>query len=254
MLKKVIDISRVAGSIILEVYHNSSIGITYKEDNSPLTIADKRASDYICDELYSLDKDIPIICEEIDNVPFDVRKNYKRFWLVDPLDGTKEFIKKNGEFTVNIALIEDNKVILGVVHVPCTDDTYFAEKNEGAWLLRDQKRRKLHVNRFSLDDKRLKIVCSRSHLNDDTKEYMKRFNGPEIVRTGSSLKFMKIASGEADIYPRLGLCMEWDTGASQIIVEEAGGKVLQYDNKEESVVYNKVSLYSPFFIASGAIV
>lgn len=249
-IQEVIKIAEKADDIILEIY-KKDFKVDFKVDDSPLTIADKLASDYICSNLKKLYPKIPIICEETKNDEYEVRKNYEYVWIIDPLDGTKEFIKKNGEFTVNIGLVKNNKPILGVVTIPCQKKTYYAEINKGAFLKENNKITKLNVNKFNLNDKNLKIVCSRSHLNTVTENLLKNFNDPIIVRSGSSLKFMLIAEGKADIYPRLAPTMEWDTCASQIIVEESGGEVLISDKNKLS--YNKENLRNPDFITYGYI-
>ena len=167
--------------------------------------------------------------------------------MVDPLDGTKEFIKKNGEFTVNIALIENGRPILGVVYVPVENKMYYASKGKGAFLLnKSLQPLELKTNKKELSNTGLNIVCSRSHMNDETKEYIAQFKEPELVSKGSSLKFMLVAEGNAQVYPRIAPTMEWDTAASQIIVEEAGGQVLQYKT-DYPLNYNKENLLNPYF-------
>jgi 3'(2'), 5'-bisphosphate nucleotidase len=249
-IQDIIKIAEKADDIILDIY-KEDFNVDFKVDDSPLTIADKLASDYICSNLNKLYPNIPIICEETKNDEYIIREKYEYVWIVDPLDGTKEFIKKNGEFTVNIGLVKNNKPILGVVTIPCQKKTYYAELNKGAYLKENNKLTKLKVNTFNFKDKNLRIVCSRSHLNNVTENFLKNFEDPIIVRSGSSLKFMLIAEGKADIYPRLAPTMEWDTCASQIIVEESEGKVLIRDNVKLS--YNKENLRNPDFITYGNI-
>jgi 3'(2'), 5'-bisphosphate nucleotidase len=245
------DIARRAGEAILDVYHNaSSFEVEKKEDTSPLTIADKKSNAIICEGLESLVATYPIVSEENKAIPFEIRKDFNRFWLVDPLDGTKEFIKRNGEFTVNIALVEKNRPVLGVVYAPVLDEMYWAVKGEGAYLEKEGQTSKLKAAFFQLTDAGLKVVCSRSHLNPATQEYVKKLNDPNLVPKGSSLKFLILAKGDAHAYPRLGPTMEWDTGAAQIVLEEAGGVVLNNEDMQP-LTYNKESLLNPYFLAYG---
>ncbi|MBX2872468.1 MAG: 3'(2'),5'-bisphosphate nucleotidase CysQ [Saprospiraceae bacterium] len=251
MIETVKEIARAAGAVILDVYNQpGAFQVNLKSDDSPLTIADKKANGVICDGLEKLASHIPIISEENKEIPFEERKHFTQHWLVDPLDGTKEFIKRNGEFTVNIALIENQRVILGVVYAPVLDELYWAEKDQGAFLEKDGQVKQLQAPKFEWTDPKLKVVCSRSHLNDDTRAFIEKLNQAETVATGSSLKFLIMAKGEAHVYPRLGPTMEWDTGAAQIILEEAGGMVVQHETNQP-MNYNKENLLNPFFIAFG---
>ncbi len=247
-LIKIVEDASVA---ILEIYHRAGdIEIEKKGDDSPLTLADQKANDIIVAGLEKLDIQYPIISEETQLVSYETRKVYEHYWLVDPLDGTKEFIKRNGEFTVNIALIKDDKPVFGIISVPVQNKVYYAIKGKGAFLVENGVTTKLQANSYKMTDKGLRVVISRSHLNDATKNYVAKMDEPEFVRMGSSLKFMVVAEGKADVYPRYGLCMEWDTGAAQIILEEAGGSVLHVDTSKP-LVYNKENLLNPFFIANG---
>lgn len=248
LAQQVTKIARQAGQAILEIYHQDDFGVKLKSDDSPLTAADKAANAIICAGLEQLDVQYPIISEENKQVDFNTRKNYTRCWMVDPLDGTKEFIKRNGEFTVNIALIESGKVILGVVYVPVDDAMYFAAQNEGAYRIAHGERTLLQAPTFSADDKGLGLVCSRSHLNEETQAFVDEFDMPELVAKGSSLKFLVLAEGGAHVYPRLAPTMEWDTAAAQIILEEAGGLVVHADT-QQPLTYNKENLLNPYFIA-----
>ncbi len=229
---------------ILKIYESGDFSIESKADNSPLTLADKAGHHAIVKELESTA--IPILSEEGKSIAYAERKEWEYFWMIDPLDGTKEFIKKNGEFTVNIALIHKGSVVLGVVYTPVLKALFHAIKGEGAFK-NDQP---IKVNRFGLKDKGLKIVASRSHLNDETQQFLDQFNEPDIVSKGSSLKLLMIAEGLADLYPRYAPTMEWDTAAAQIVVEEAGGKVLIKDS-EDPVSYNKENLLNPYFLVMG---
>lgn len=247
------DIALKAGDVILNVYNSGDLGVSEKDDASPLTIADKKANDVICKGLLALKDQFPIISEENKEIAYEDRKNFKRFWVVDPLDGTKEFIKRNGEFTVNIALVEDHSPILGVVYTPCTGELFYGYKGGGAFLQDKDGKRAIESKAFTLKDAGLKMVCSRSHLNEETQSFVDGFSKPELVAKGSSLKFMILAEGKADIYPRLAPTMEWDTCAAQIILEEAGGAVID-QNTKEPLKYNKEILRNPHFIAYGNVV
>lgn len=252
-ISHIIHIAEAAGQKILAIYQDEQYlqVVENKSDNSPLTLADKASHNCIAAYLMEEYPSIPLLSEEGKNISFDERKNWERFWMIDPLDGTKEFIKRNGEFTVNIALIEEGKVVMGVVHVPVKNWTYFAQKGKGAFK-KDElgQTAAIHVNSFHFTDVNLKIVASRSHNSPETVAFLAQFHQPEIVSMGSSLKLLLVAEGKADIYPRLAPTMEWDTAAAQIVVEEAGGKVL-VENRLSPVVYNKENLLNPFFIVFG---
>lgn len=251
VISEVVDIAKAAGEKILEVYEDiDNFQVEVKGDDSPLTRADKEANAIICAGLEKLDTLFPIISEENKLLPYDDRQHFEYCWMVDPLDGTKEFIKRNGEFTVNIALIKNGKSVAGVVYTPVTDDMYFAIEGQGAFLIKDGKKQKLSAPTYSSKDEGLAIVCSRSHLNEDTQNFIDAYTNPEKVAKGSSLKFLIIASGNAHIYPRLAPTMEWDTAAAQIILEESGGYVIDANTKEP-VRYNKENLLNPHFIAFG---
>ncbi|MEM9680607.1 MAG: 3'(2'),5'-bisphosphate nucleotidase CysQ, partial [Bacteroidota bacterium] len=191
--------------------------------------------------------EIPILSEEGRDIPFEERARWEYFWMVDPLDGTKEFIKKNDEFTVNISLIHKERSVLGVVYPPVLGDLYWAVKGGGAFRQFDGQLSKLNTSKKKLNEENLRVVASRSHLSEETEAYISKLRGSSIVSKGSSLKFLLIASGEADVYPRFGPTMEWDTAASQIIVEEAGGTVTLVD-EVTPLSYNKKDLLNPYFI------
>lgn len=248
LILKVVDIAREAGHAIMDIYNSDSFDVELKGDNSPLTIADKKANDIICQGLKSISPEIPIISEENKLMPYAVRKNWNKAWMVDPLDGTKEFIKRNGEFTVNIALIENNKSIAGVVYAPALDTMYYAIAGQGAYVWNNEEWLPLQCSKFKSSDESLKIVCSRSHLNEETKGFVNNYNKPILIAKGSSLKFLIMAEQGAELYPRLAPTMEWDTAAAQIILEEAGGSVC-IAGTNEPVRYNKEDLLNPHFIA-----
>jgi len=253
-----------AGAAILEVYHAEDRGIELKSDDSPLTLADKHAHDVIMRHL--VETKIPVLSEEGAKIPFDERKDWEAFWMVDPLDGTKEFIKRNGEFTVNIALVENGKSTAGVVYVPVTETLYWGNVHEMKAFVKIGDYDETPIPHKSSRDtqwtvcaghratnsanqtEEVRIVCSRSHMNDDTLNFMKQFSGTKEVPMGSSLKFLKIAEGEADIYPRFGPTMEWDTAAAHGVVSACGYSIKESENYSE-VRYNKENLLNPFFVA-----
>ena len=252
LCKKVCEIAIDAGKVIMEVYDTADFSITTKTDNSPLTLADRKANELICERLMELTPDIPIISEENKELPYSERKGYHKSWMVYPLDGTKEFIKRNGEFTVNIAMIKEGRSIMGIVYAPALDELYYGIKGKGSWKVSDDKTTMLKSNAFTMEDPGLKVVCSRSHLNPETQAYIDDLLLPEKVSKGSSLKFLILANGGADLYPRLAPTMEWDTAAAQIILEEAGGKVLEATSGTP-LAYNKPNLLNPHFYATGTV-
>jgi 3'(2'), 5'-bisphosphate nucleotidase len=250
---EVAQIARRAGAAIMSVYGNvSEMPIELKEDQSPLTLADKAANDIITSGLVQLDVRFPIISEESRQIPFEERRNYHYYWLVDPLDGTKEFLKRNGEFTVNIALVHRNEPVIGIVYVPALNEMYWAVKGAGAWLETNQGKTRLQAATFQMTAPHLRVVCSRSHLSNATKDFIAQLQAPDLVAKGSALKFLIVAKGEAHIYPRLGFTSEWDTCPAQLVLEEAGGKVIDQQTGER-LLYNKESLTNPFFIAYGCV-
>ena len=240
-----------ASGAILSIYNDPQLfNVEQKSDKSPLTAADKAANDIICDGLRKLPGNFPIISEENKQIPYEVRKDYTYCWMVDPLDGTKEFIKRNGEFTINIALLRHNAPVLGIIHIPVTDITYFGCYQYGAFRLIDGNWEKIECRSFDSSDENLDIICSRSHLSGPTKEYIDKFKDPNLKSRGSSLKFLEIAEGNADIYPRIAPTMEWDTAAAHIILQEAGGQLLEFATGQP-LQYNKENLLNPDFIAYG---
>ena len=217
-----------------------------KSDLSPLTLADKRSHEIILEKLK--ETGINVLSEESDEISYDQRKDWGSYWLVDPLDGTKEFIKKNGEFTVNIALIENNIPSLGVVYCPVTDILFWNDEERKVYKKENNKvveiRKRVSVND---NDKNLRVVVSRSHINDETNNYIKKLNEPKLISCGSSLKFLYIADNKADIYPRFGSTMEWDTAAAHSILSALGIQVINLDTGRE-LSYNKENLLNPYFI------
>jgi 3'(2'), 5'-bisphosphate nucleotidase len=231
---------------IMDVYNSGDFQAEAKGDDSPLTLADKKAHDKISAILKPFR--LPILSEEGKSIPFSERKSWPYFWMIDPLDGTKEFIKRNGEFTVNIALIHDNRPVLGVVAVPVTGEVFYAAQGLGAWLKKEGGKKQL-PKRTVIDRQQpgLRVVASRSHMNEETQQFIDELKEPSLVSKGSSLKFMLLAEGKADVYPRYAPTMEWDTAAAHAIVSEAGLKVVQAASGKD-LLYNKEDLLNPYFL------
>ncbi len=247
-LEIVCKIAKEAGNAILSVYDGDH-AVEYKDDKSPLTAADKASHEVIIAGLQQHFPEIPILSEEGAAIPYAERKEWSRFWCVDPLDGTKEFIKRNGEFTVNIALIEDGRPVAGVVYVPVQDKMYFGRLGLGAGFRRLEKEPESITVREADHEAGLTVVMSRSHPSPDLQAYLKNIKVAEAMPVGSSLKLCVVAEGLADLYPRLGPTMEWDTAAGHAVVEAAGGTVKQPNG--EALVYNKENLLNPYFIVKG---
>ncbi len=248
-IQKIISIARQAGAAIMGVY-DTEFSVENKEDKSPLTEADRKSNAVIIAALQEAYPQIPIISEENREVPYAERASWDWFWLIDPLDGTKEFIKRNGEFTVNIALVHAGRPVLGVIYVPAQKLTYYAVKGKGAFKAGDgQEPRAIQVKQP--DANKLVLIGSRSHPSAEFDAYLNeqqaKYSEVEFVAAGSSLKLCLVAEGVADVYPRLGPTMEWDTGAGHAIALEAGASVRVY-GKEEDLLYNKENLLNPFFI------
>lgn len=246
-----------AGKTILEIYHSGDFDVEIKGDNSPLTKADKASHEVIMS--YLIKSEIPVLSEEGKSIAYEERKNWNQLWIVDPIDGTKEFIKRNGEFTVNIALIENQKPIVGVVLVPALGELYFSTQEDGAFkgmvdfknvdinsLI--QQGVKLPLER---EDKTFTLVASRSHMSPETESYvaeMKREHGKiNMISKGSSLKLCMVAEGQADCYPRFAPTMEWDTAAGQAICEHAGYEVIDWKT-QAPMLYNRKELLNNWFL------
>jgi 3'(2'), 5'-bisphosphate nucleotidase len=246
-----------AGKAILEIYHSGAFDIELKEDNSPLTKADTASHNVIMS--YLTKTDIPVLSEEGRDIPYKERKDWKQLWIVDPIDGTKEFIKRNGEFTVNIALVENQKPIIGVIFVPVTGELYFSSKELGAFKV------KVNLEDYDLDalllkadtlplqreDNTFTIVASRSHMSAETREYVQEmrdiYGKVKLISKGSSLKLCMVAQGAANCYPRFAPTMEWDTAAGQAICEHAGFEVLDWETKK-NMLYNREELLNNWFL------
>lgn len=252
MIKKLIDIAIEAGNEIIKIYNSADFGVEIKSDNSPLTLADKAANKVIVAGLQQFN--FPILSEEGAEIPYSERKIWSKFWLIDPLDGTKEFIKKNDEFTVNIALIENSKPILGIVYAPVLRELFIGSIQDGAFKYTLEKDSDAVLNKKAIKVAKptdnLIIVASRSHLNDDTLNFVetlkKDYKSTEFISKGSSLKLCLVAEGRAHIYPRYAPTMEWDTAAGHAVVLAAGGKVEK--STGGNLEYNKENLLNPYFI------
>lgn len=246
LLHIAINASELASKEILDVYHSNDFQAESKDDNSPLTLADKRAHTAIVSILKKTG--LPVLSEEGKKIPYEERKQWEYFWMVDPLDGTKEFLKRNGEFTVNIALIHNQRPILGVVAVPVSGDVFYAAEGK-AFLKRNGQAISLPKRKpVSLSQPGLRVVASRSHMSPETQDFINTLKEPSLVSKGSSLKFMLLAEGLADVYPRFAPTMEWDTAAAHAIVNAVGISVKQKDSEQE-LVYNKEDLLNAYFIA-----
>ena len=244
-MKKIITIAKQAGETIMQIY-KKDFSVEYKEDQSPLTEADLASHHLICGELSKLYPDIPILSEESADT-FTLTDENSIFWCVDPLDGTKEFIKKNDEFTVNIALIQNQQVILGVISVPAKNVIYAAVKGEGAFKQQGKNElQQIHVR--PQDPDHLTFAVSRSHLDDHTKAMVDEYQA-EMLQAGSALKLAFVAEGLVDVYPRFGPTMLWDVAAGQCVIEEAGGQVLWAKN-QQPMTYNIHHMKNDAFIAT----
>lgn len=239
MINSVINIVKKAGSKILEIYTSGDYNLTNKNDGSPLTLADLASDKIIIEELQKI-SDLPILTEE-NYVDYDIRKNWEKFWIVDPLDGTKDFMEKNHQFTINIALIEKNVPILGVIYAPALDLIYWAEKNKGAFK---------NGIKIKNDSQRIELISADSnfHSSQATLEFLQANKIVNVERFGSAIKFGKLAEGEIDIYPRFNGSKEWDTAAGHIILNEANCEIIDLTTKRE-LMYNKKDIKNNFFVA-----
>ncbi|WP_409012593.1 3'(2'),5'-bisphosphate nucleotidase CysQ [Aeromonas veronii] len=238
-------VARAAGAAIMAIY-SQPFAVEYKSDESPLTAADKGAHEVIVQALARLTPDIPVLSEESGPEVMAARHGWSRYWLVDPLDGTKEFVSRNGEFTVNIALIEEGGPRWGLVYAPVLDKLWYGGKGLGAWRIADGKREPIQTQPHR-EGEAWRVVGSRNHLSQATLDFLAPFGEIELVSMGSSLKFCIIAEGGAELYPRLAPTCEWDTGAAQAVLEGAGGSVTQLDGSP--LRYNKPDILNPWFVA-----
>lgn len=247
LLDRLLDIARDAGDKILRVYH-SDFAVEHKEDDSPLTQADLAAHRHIVAALERLDLKLPVLSEEGVDIPYQTRRQWSRYWLVDPLDGTREFVKRNGEFTVNIALIDQGRPVMGVVHAPALNLTYGAAQDQGAFRVDGDRRHALQTRKLPA---RPTIVASRSHRDPALDVLLANAPEHDSVSRGSSLKFCLVAEASADVYPRTGPTSEWDTAAGQCVVEQAGGAVWQLPERMPLGYNQKESLLNPSFAVIG---
>ena len=246
-VNKIIDVAKMAGDKILEIYNEESFDHQLKADNSPLTEADIASHNLITQQLKTITPKIPILSEESSSILWQERKQWECYWLIDPLDGTKEFIKKNGEFTVNIALIYKHEPILGVVHAPVLNETWIGEQGKPAKKITQFDTKMIKVKPHKQGEV-CKVVGSRSHAGDSLNEFLKGLEKYELVSMGSSIKLCLVAEGKAHIYPRFGLTSEWDTAAAHAVVNAAGGKVIDNEIKKSLKYNTKDSLLNPYFI------
>lgn len=260
-MEKLINIAIKAaiagGDEILKIYQLDDFGVEIKHDNSPVTLADKASSKAI--NSYLNQTNIPVLSEEDEHTAFPIRKHWNKLWVVDPLDGTKEFIKKNDEFAVNIALVEDKKPVFGIIYIPTTEELFVGGKTIGAFKF---LKKEVELPNFNfknstqlptqVNKNKYIVTGSRSHNSTETEDFVKDLKADhkniEYVKVGSSIKFCRLAEGKIDLYPRFQLCMEWDTASGHAILQGIGKEVVTIADKTP-LVYNKESLYSPFFIA-----
>lgn len=248
-LPEVKRIAQEAATAILKIYDTADFQVDMKADNSPLTQADLVAHHHIVARLQALTPDIPVLSEESQGITYEERRQWSQFWLVDPLDGTREFVQRNGEFTVNIALVRAHKAVLGVVYIPVQHITYWAAEGLGAFRTVGEETVQLHARNALVQP--LKVVASRSHAGPETEAFLNNLRQQyalEVVSKGSALKLCMVAEGDADLYPRIGPTMEWDTAAAQCIVEQAGGRVTTL--QDTALQYNKENLLNPFFMVA----
>jgi len=248
LLPQIVSLAHAAGEATMKIYSSDDHGTTYKADSSPLTLADTASHTIISKGLNALNNDVPVLSEESDHIDYQTRKKWGLYWLIDPLDGTKEFVKRNDEFTVNIALIQDGAPVLGVVFAPALDFSYHAAKGAGSFR-RNGKDEPSPIRAGDYRQGRLKVMITRSHTSSELMDFLKKVGDCEIVSAGSSLKLCRVADGAAHFYPRLGPTMEWDTAAAQCVVEQAGGAVT--DLSGEALRYNKPDLHNPYFMVTG---
>ncbi len=248
LLLQVVSLAEEAGAAIMMVYNQDDVGVTYKDDASPLTQADLAAHNLIINGLARLTPDWPALSEESLEISYAIRKTWNRYWLIDPLDGTKEFVKHKQAFTVNISLIENGNPTMGVVYAPALDLLYYAFEGGGAFK-KEKNGPTLPISAESKGHQPPKVAVSRSHIGKTTADFLEKIGPHELIRIGSSLKLCLVAEAAADLYPRLGRTMEWDTAAAQSIVVEAGGSVT--DPKGQPLRYNKADLSNPDFFVRG---
>ncbi len=248
-LEAIVSLAKEAGLAIMALYNEGELDVRLKEDVSPVTRADLAAHRVILAGLQELTPMVPVLSEESESIPYSERQRWETYWLVDPLDGTKEFIKRNGEFTVNIALIVRGEPLLGVVHAPALGRTYSAVLGKGAFRQESSRERPSRIVVHRKGGRKLKVVVSRSHPGAEAEAFLRALGTYDTVQIGSSLKFCLVAEGSADIYPRFGPTREWDTAAGHCVLSSAGGAMT--DLHGQPLRYNKPDLLNPPFIATG---
>jgi len=246
ILPEVIRVADEASDRVLHIYQ-SDFKVSYKEDESPITAADIASHEIIVRGLRNISRDIPILSEESVAAPWEERRHWRRFWLIDPIDGTRDFTQRTGEFTVNIAMIEDGVPVMGVVTAPALKEAFWGVKGEGAH--KRDRTGLIHRIRVAEPGEVKRVVASKNHLNDETRAFIDSLGEHQTVQAGSSLKFCRIAEGHADIYPRMGPTSEWDTGAAHAVLRAAGGDVRSLDGL--TLQYGKKDVLNPHFIAAG---
>jgi 3'(2'), 5'-bisphosphate nucleotidase len=246
ILPDVIKVADAASEKVLHIYE-SDFKVQYKDDKSPITAADVASHEEIVRGLRNISRDIPILSEEGKSIPWEERRHWRRFWLIDPIDGTKDFTQRTGEFTVNIALIENGEPVMGVVTAPALKEAYWGLVGEGAY--KRDRTGKVHRIRVAEPKDAKRVVASKNHLNEETRQFIDTLGEHELVQAGSSLKFCRIAEGHADIYPRLGPTCEWDTAAAHAVLLAAGGRIETLEG--EPLKYGKENVLNPFFVAAG---
>ncbi|MCK7546973.1 3'(2'),5'-bisphosphate nucleotidase CysQ [Marinobacter koreensis] len=246
ILPDVIKVADAASEKVLHIYE-SDFKVQYKDDKSPITAADVASHEEIVRGLRNISRDIPILSEEGKSIPWEERRHWHRFWLIDPIDGTKDFTQRTGEFTVNIALIENGEPVMGVVTAPALKEAYWGLVGEGAY--KRDRTGKVHRIRVAEPKDAKRVVASKNHLNEETRQFIDTLGEHELVQAGSSLKFCRIAEGHADIYPRLGPTCEWDTAAAHAVLLAAGGRIETLEG--EPLKYGKENVLNPFFVAAG---
>ena len=246
-IESIVSVAIDAGKEILKIYQMDKFAKSIKQDNSPLTEADIASHNLITQQLQKLTPTIPILSEESANISWDVRKDWSCYWLIDPLDGTKEFIKQNGEFTVNIALIENHEPVIGIVHAPVLDATWIGEKGNPARKIQAGKQQKIQVSHHKTGEP-WKVVGGRSHTGDSLNTFLSKLGAYELISMGSSIKLCLVAEGEVNIYPRLGLTSEWDTAAAHAVVNAAGGEVIIAESGQPLLYNTKESILNPHFL------
>jgi len=242
-ISPIMELIREAGDKIMEIYEQGNgMNVSLKEDDSPVTTADLESNRILTQGLKKLTPEIPIVSEENKEVPYEKRKNFARFWIIDPIDGTKEFVNHLDEFTIHLALIEGEEVVLGFIFAPVFDEMYYAAKDQGSWSITPEGKKQLKGHEVNYKEEGVRIMRSRSNLDPKTSEYIENFDDPELITMGSGLKFTRLITGDADYYPRARTNMqEWDIAPAQIILEEAGGGIFEW-NTGEPLRYNKENL------------